>query len=235
MLELLCSGQIIDFKELSSNESDIKHLRSYGIIGTSGNNFDINIPVIGRYVAQEMAKTEKRSFLYKIIESEKRESWLNRRIEEIVCDIRILEKVIRDLNSHSLFGINSFPEADDFCRASICNNKDSFSNFMNLLSRCFVESIEAFGRSINKNKYFWEEIKSTYPDLWEVLQRIKVYRNERDHLELNTSNNSKFLEYISDDFEGKLFSSVPDPYFVIQQRILDRLLLSIQIELEKLS
>ena len=84
-----------------------------------------------------------------------------------------------------LFGENSFPEADRFVNVGPVSNEPEFENFFNICNRCFVESIEKYGKSLGKKKYFWNEIKSTYPALFDVLHRIKVYRHSSDHLELN--------------------------------------------------
>jgi len=47
--------------------------------------------------------------------------------------------------------------------------------------------------------------------------------------------NGDFLAFIKEDFEGKSFSNINDPYFVLQQRILDRLLLGILQEIDKIN
>lgn len=235
MFELLATGQELEFKQLSRETSYLKHLLDYGLVEVSSNNYSIKIPVIGKRVAIDSANSEKRNLIYPIVVSDKRSSWLNRRKEEILNDIRVFEKLIKDAKKTMLFGVNSFPEADSFKDIIVSTSKESFSYFVNVLSRCFVESIESYGKELNKQKYFWNEIKDEYPSLWPVLHRIKVYRNERDHLDLTTKVNEDFLAYLKEDFEGKSFSNIDDPYFVIQQRILDRLLLGILQETDKIN
>ncbi len=235
MLELLSSGQVIEFIELSEGESYIQHLIKYGIVVQSNNQYCSRIPVIDQHVGQELARKEKRHLIYKLVPEEQRFSWLTRRLEEIVTDIRVLERIIQRNNGVVIFGNSSFPEADRFKEICVVNNKDKFVSFVNICNRCFVESIDYHGRSIGNNQYFWNEIKNNYPTLHSILHKIRVYRNEVDHLELSNSVNDQYLIFIKEDLEGKIPSQVTELYFLLQQRILDGLLYNIQVEISRIS
>jgi len=126
MFELLATGQELEFKQLSAESSYLKHLLDYGLVETTMTGYSIKIPVIGRRVAIDSASAEKRNLIYPIVVSEKRVSWLNRRKEEILNDIRILEKLIKDASKLALFGVNSFPEADTFKDLTVSTSKESF-------------------------------------------------------------------------------------------------------------
>ena len=54
--ELLASGQLLDLRE--AGEKNIKHLVAYGIVGQNNGDYLITIPVIGKYVGNELAKSE---------------------------------------------------------------------------------------------------------------------------------------------------------------------------------
>ncbi|WP_320169397.1 hypothetical protein [Maridesulfovibrio sp.] len=235
MLELLSSNQMVDFIDLAEGETYIKHLKNYGILKEENQEYLPMIPVVCKYVGTELARREKRQLVFKIIETKHRESWLKRRVEEIKSDIRMLERIISNLNGTILFGVNSFPEADRFSNVTVAENIDSFTAFINVCYRCFVESIDIYGRSINKQKYFWEEVKTTYPNLFHVLHKIRVYRHERDHLQLNNNVSEQLITFLDNDLEGKNPSQVEDFYFVLQQRILDSFLYELQIVINKLS
>ena len=236
MLELLASQQVSQFVEFSAINDYIKHLKSYGLLDyDSYGNPQIAMPVIKRYVAVELAIKEGRNSILKIIDVDSRANWLEHRKHSILRDIRMLEKLIQSKSLNSLFGINSFPEADEFNKMEVVSSPDLFVSFINTCNRCFVESIEAFGRSIGQSDYFWNAIKAQFEGLHYALNRIKVYRNERDHLVLNNNTNEKFLEYMSIDLEGQKASQVQDLYFLLQQRVLDGLLTGIQIEMNKYS
>ena len=153
-------GQINDFVELANYPEFTKHLESYGLL-----NYDefrlpkVAIPVVGRYVGLEFANREGRKNIYRIVEQNYREPWLQKRLGSILHDFRFLEKLIQKAGVSLLFGANSFPEADAFANIKVCECEDNFDVFINTCNRCFVELIENFGRSIGKPDYFWNEIK----------------------------------------------------------------------------
>jgi len=235
MFELLASNQILDFNELAENSTYVKHLTNYGIVRKDNNIFSPTIPVVLKYVGAELARKEGRLLISKIVEEKNRDKWIIRRKEEILIDVRVLERIIKKNNTPALFGIGSFPEPDEFMKIAVVKVKNEFSSFINTCNRCFVESIDLYGTSLKKKDYFWKEIKQTYPDLFLALHRVRVYRNERDHLELNTSVNDQFIKFIEDDLEGRPPSQIDDLYFVLQQRVLDCLLLGIQAEISRFS
>ena len=218
-----------------AGEKNIKHLVAYGIVGQNNGDYLITIPVIGKYVGNELAKSEGRSFVYKIIDHNSRETWLERRKEEIITDLRALEKITKSNNLPLIYGTTSFPEADEFLRTTVVGSQNEFSSFINTCYRCFVEPIDSYGALINKNKYFWDEINNTYPNLFDALHRIRVYRNERDHLKLNETVNEQFLAFRKIDLEDHIPSQVEDLYFILQQRVLDAFLRGIQSEITKIS
>ena len=235
MLELLSSGQMIDFMEYSEGESYIRHLINYGIVDTKNDEYYSTIPVISQHVGMELARQDGRQMIYKIVPEEHRTSWMTRRVEGIITDLRVLERIIRRHSGIVLFGVPSFPEADHFKSIKLANSQDEFSSFINTCNRCFVESIDIYGNSIGKGKYFWKEIKNTYPFLFEVLHRIRIYRHEKDHLNLNKPVNEKYIDFLNEDLEGRTPSQVKDFYFVLQQRIKNSLLYNVQIEITRIS
>lgn len=233
MFQLLASGQTSDFVELSAAVEFTKHLYNYGLVEKDSSGTPvIKMPVAGRYVALELAKKEKRTSLYKIIETERRGEWITQRMKSIVRDIRQLEMAIRSTNKDKLFGENSFPEAEKFAGIKPVNNQEEFEVFFNTCNRCFVESIENYGKSIGKGNYFWTEIKQQYPALFEVLYRIKIYRHSGDHLVLDPGVASKYKEFWADDTQG--FNDVNEQFFVIQQKLLEKFLSAIQVELSSI-
>lgn len=236
MLELLASEQISDFVELSSQQEFTKHLESYGLVAYDNyRNPRIAIPVIGRYVGIELARKEGRRSIIKIIEPEIRYSWLEQRKMAILRDLRILEKLIQNQKIPSLFGPNSFPEADVFNEIKVVNSKNDFTAFINTCNRCFVESIENYGKSKKDTQYFWSTIEKVYEGLFFALDRIKTYRNEQNHLALNENANKKLLNYLNFDLENQKPGMYKELYFVLQQRVIDGLLTGIHIETNKLN
>ena len=234
MFELLASGQTSDFVELATAAEFTKHLYSYGLIAKDANNKPfVNMPVAGRYVAMELARKENRSSLYKLIDKDKRSEWVKQRVQALIRDIRQLEMAIHSENKTKLFGENSFPEAEKFAAVTPVSTDEQFQYFFNVCYRCFVESIENYGKSIGKTDYFWVDIKTAYPNLFEVFHRIRVYRHSGDHLRLNATVAAKYKEFWDEDVAD--ITELTEQYFVIQQRLLENFLSSIQIELENIS
>lgn len=230
MLELLASGQTSDFLELESNSDYTKHLYAYGLIAKDEYQQPyVKMPVAGRYIALEYAKQEKRTTLFKIINTEKRSDWVKNRSDRIIQEMRRLENIIQRDSLCKLFGDNSFPEADKFIKITSVSNEKEFNYFFNVCNRCFVESIDNYGASINKPKYFWNEIKSNYPVLFDVLTKIRVYRNSEDHTLLIPQVAKKYEEYWEDDTKG--IADVNEQRFAVQQRILEQFLTALQIEI----
>ena len=78
-------------------------------------------------------------------------------------------------------------------------------------------------------KYFWNEIKNSYPALHAVLHRIKVYRHSQDHLSLNPDVAQKYKAFWDED--TKEIADSDEQRFAIQQKVLENLLTAIQIEI----
>ena len=233
MFELLASGQKADFVELASMTDLSKHLYSYGLVAKDENNVPfVKMPVAGRYVAMELAKKENRKSLYKLVEESKRHEWLEQRIKSIIRDIRQLETAIRSSGKNKLFGENSFPEAERFAELTPVTKTYELQNFFNVCNRCFVESIENYGASIGKPKYFWNEIKTDYPVLFETLERIKVYRHSEDHLKLNPTVSTKYISFFNEDTKG--FDTEKEQKFAIQQKLIENFHAAIQIEISSI-
>lgn len=236
LFELLATGQELEFSEQSRESSLIAHLCSYQLIRRGNIGYEVNIPVIAQRVALDSMRKDGRELLYPLINIVERSSWLKRRIEEIATDFGVLERLVsQGAKPLKLFGANSFPEGVRLSETRVVTDKDGFSVFINTLNRCFVESIERYGKDIGSQNYFWNDVKISYASLWPVLHRIKVYRNDVDHLHLNPATTQAYFDFLNSDFEGKQFSQISEPYFLLQQRILDRLLLAIQREIESCS
>ena len=230
MFEMLASGQTSDFIELASMVEYTKHLYNYGLIAKDKRGTPyVKMPVAGRYVAMELAKKENRRSLYKIIDKSKRRDWVPQRMKSIVRDIRQHETAIRGAKKDKLFGENSFPEAEKFAGIIPVSSETEFEAFFNICNRCFVESIENYGKSIGKSDYFWKEIKVAYPSLHAVLHRIKVYRHSQDHSSLHPDVAQKYREFWDEDTKG--ISDPDEQRFAIQQKTLENFLTAVQLKI----
>ena len=235
MFELLATGRVHDFVELSAHPEYVRHLQEYGLLGVEVNGLPkVSIPVVGRYVALEEARRMGRQSLIYIVPPQNRTVWLKRRTIAIIMDMGEIQR-LATLNSRpSLFGPNSFPESHRFAQVSVASDENGFESFINCCNRCFVESIESFGAHINKPKYFWKEVASAFPALFDALHRIKVYRHNRMHIRLKPDVEQVLRDYLQRDLEGRDPRHVDDLWFVLQQAVLDALLAGLQVEISKL-
>jgi len=236
MLELLASGQVHDFSELAAHLEYTKHLKAYGLLGESSFGIpSVAIPVVGRYVAMELARREGRQTLLRVVPRVDRGEWISKRKRSILDDFRLLGRVTMSANLLPIFGANSFPCADQFSAITVVDTATDFAQFANVCNQCFVEAIENYGASFGKKKYYWEDVKQAYPGLWYALQRIKMYRHESMHLSLTKSASDGLLAYLNQDLEGHRPNALHDSYFILQQCVLDGLLTGIQIEIDRAS
>lgn len=228
MLEILSAGQTDDYIELASASEFVQHLNAYGLICTKNNIPQISMPVAEKYIAIEYARREKRKAPYKLVDKEKRQSWITHKVGIIIDTLRDLEKNIIMKKRPLLFGINSFPEAEKLKKIKEVVDADSFSNFINTLYRCLVESVNNYGKSNGDTKYLENTICMNYPILFRTLDKIKEYRNERDHLLLTEYHQNKLNSYLMEDLEA--FDRQEDKFYCIQQKILVELIVSIYSE-----
>lgn len=235
MFELLATGRVHDFVDLSTHPEYIRHLQEYGLLGSEVTGLPkVSIPVVGRYVALEEARRSGRQSLTYIVPPDDRTVWLNRRTTAIIADMGEIQRLSVPNSTPSLFGPNSFPESHRFAQVAVASDENGFESFINCCNRCFVESIESFGNHISRSRYFWTDVASAYPALWDALHRIKVYRHNRMHIRLKPDVEQVLRDYLHRDLEGRDPRQVEDLWFVLQQAVLDALLAGLQVEISKL-
>jgi hypothetical protein len=236
LLEMLASGQVVDVMDLSDEPEYTRHLKEYGLLKIDDVGRPLfAIPVVGQHIGNELARRERRRLVRVIVKFAERERWVRRRTEMITREIRELCRVAAAKALPSLYGDISFPETERFLGVPVVSTNDEFVTFINICNRCLVESIERNGKFQGKNNYYWTIVKSAYPDLWDGLQRIKVYRNNDLHLELTTTAEAELKRYVDNDLEGRRLAQVSEVFFVFQQSVLDGLLLGVQCELNRYS
>lgn len=236
MLEWLATGNEADFHDFASDGNQIRHLRDYGLINPSAEGrAKIEIPVLARHILEERRKTDKGADRQYIVPKDSRERWLRNRLDRIGTDIRRLDKLGSGRGKSGLYGANGFPEAEKLFAVSCVHDQSTLENFLNAFNRCLVEPVEAMGKSLSIRDYFWNDVKVAYPDLWEALLRIKVYRNEAMHIELTSRVSQQLSDMKAKDFMGADPAAIPEHHFVIQQKVMDGLFVAILVEMDRLS
>lgn len=235
LLEFLSIGAVQDFIDLSTDPMSITHLKNYGLLSYENNMPKIEIPVVASYISRMTAKEQGSQLAHPIIPIGQREKWLSDNIRSIISYMRQLEAVINTNGTPLLFGSNSFPQADKLLEIPVANAESGFKVFISTLSNCFVESIENYGKSIKKSSYFWNEIKSAYPHVFDALLRVKAYRNRSEHLKLIPQMQETVNHFLYLDLEGKPICEVHDSNFILQQCTIENLKVAISVEISNLS
>ena len=235
LLNLLSVRDFQEFLHRATEPMMVKHLKNYGLLVYEDNKPQIGIPVVASYVRSVLAKKQGTQMGRTIVPPEQREIWLANGVKSVISYMRQLEVAIRTSGTASLFGSNSFPEADKLLEVPVAQSENEFKAFISTFSNCFVESIQNYGKSIHKSNYFWEDIKDTYHLLFDALLRVKAYRNWCEHLRLNPEMQKHVDRYLRTDLEGRRFCDVDEPWFVLQLCVLEELKISISLEISTLS
>ena len=232
----VAKGNLADVYELVVDPNATTHLNNYGLLRRDDTGRpSISIPVLERFVQLQEARDKGEQTLSIIQPVLDRTKWLKTRKRQINDTLAELHQSIDRLKQPSMFGPNSYPESHRFFDLEIVSNETDFATFVNTCNRCFVESIESYGRSINKSHYFWEEIKSTYPALSMALRRIKIYRHNRVHIKLVNGAPDELHLFLSRDLAGRSPGGVPELWFQLQQCVLDDLLVGAFVEADRLA
>jgi hypothetical protein len=229
LLELLSTGREAEFRELIRYNSAAIHLHKYGIV-TNGAIPQITYEVLNDYVAEENARREGRATKFYTIPLGERDVFAQQRIRSIVEDMRTLETSAREAGHPSLFGLNSFPEADKLLNINPPCDEKTLSSALTPLYRSFVESVDNYGTENKIKNYFWGIIKTYYPLLQDALLRIRLYRHQAQHLELKPNVQEQLNHFLSKDLEGDV-THKPERYWIQFQRVLDELHRALQIEI----
>ncbi|TLS17961.1 MAG: hypothetical protein FDZ72_11665 [Betaproteobacteria bacterium] len=232
-LESLAVGDYQGFQQAALHSKACAHLFRYGVVSAPEHPY-VTYSVLGDYVAIENARREGRPWRIRLIEEPDRASFIVLRLREIAEDMRDLERLGKTSGLPLLFGPNSFPEADRLRDVPVVDSAQTLGAALNILNRCFVESIDRYGNSISEPKYFFSILKDKYPSLFDALRRIRVYRNNEHHLELLPGVEATLREYLERDLDEALAIS-DQKHWAIFQRCLDELILAIQRELSRLA
>lgn len=235
LLEKLAAGDILHFTKATSTSTAGVYLHKYGIVGEVNGTPYITINVVAEYLAYEDARKNDRPTFFPIVAPEDRKDFLRTRIDNIINDMRLLEKKIKGRTYlPSLFGPNSFPFADRLVKIEEPTTWDSFDKNIDPFHLAFVESIDVYGASTGKRDYFWKDIKSAYPVLQKALHRIRLYRINSNHLAILNTVSPQLEAFLSEDLSGT-GAEIPERHWVLFQRSIDELFRGIQFEDSRIS
>lgn len=232
MLELLAIGNTADFNELARDSGMVRHLRSYGLLDTSDPyQPQLRIPVLRKFIASKWQQNNSESWDRYVVPMGRRKDYVANRVRSITRDIRFAEKRFILSSLPSLYNSAGPNEAERFAGLEPVTDEISLTAFLNQANRSLVEPIDKEGDRLGNKKYFFLEIKATYPALWNALNRIRAYRNSFMHIQLNETAKAEYDRYLKEDLASRRVDDVPDGFFRLQSAVLDGLIIGIQAEL----
>ena len=236
LLTELVSGNLADVYELAVAPRFTAHLNNYGLLRRSDTGRpSLSIPVLEKFLQQSVAREKGLQTVPAIQLAHERPDWLAKRVISINDNLEYLQEAIDKAGRPKLFGVNSYPESHKFFDVDVVDTEQDFASFINTCNRCFVESIEVYGKSINSPKYFWDVVMGEYPELAHALRRIKVYRHHRVHIKLQGAAVEEMRFFLDRDLNGRQPSTEPELWFLLQQCVLDDLLVGILLEIDRLT
>jgi len=238
VLTEIANGNLADMWDFVTDPTYTSHLKNYGLLRTTPTGRPvISIAAFERALRSVDRDGRRKAPVVEVQPVEKREFWLRNRKEQINHHLQTLESLIDNARPKlpSLFGPNSYPRSREFFDIQVVTDESDFQSFINVCNLCFVESIDAYGRSNGSSHAHKQKILQTFPELSDALDRIRLYRHSRVHLKLDAPVNAKVLEFRERDLTGLRPTQVQDLWFTLQQRVLDELLNGILIEIDKLS
>jgi hypothetical protein len=148
---------------------------------------------------------------------------LKSKISEISVLVKDSDGYMYNHDGIGWFEDTGIPELERLLEIPLAKNNESFRTFIDSLNKSLVEALEHNAKIKGKKKYFWNEFKDQYPSLFDVLNKIKTYRNKSNHLKLDDMNKLKYFQYLQDDLNGFLPEFAKDGYIIIQENIITEL------------
>lgn len=234
MLEFLASDNIVDFNDLSDEVDLIRHLKSYGLVDFSKPyEPTFKIPVIKGYIAAKWRRrTGIKSHRY-IVPAHRRQEFVSGRTSSILREMRLAERRFSSWSLAAIYGGSGPAEAEIFASSKVCTSREEAVAFLNQANRSLIEPIDKMGRSLALDKYFFNAFKASYPSLWPALNRVRAYRNQLLHLELNSIAEAQYESYLGTDFDGETPAEIDDGWFQLQSAILNGIVIGLQAELAR--
>ncbi len=151
--------------------------------------------------------------------------------KELKDDIAEMQKRVKDLDTEmeEIFGLNWLLDGQilnepKLKSLELATNQEKFSNFTKLLNASLVEVIQKVGKTQEINNYFFNEFKANFPQLFDALNRLRVYRNSMQHNDLDEKNLNAYKEYVEKDLNGQFPEFIENGYLYLQRVIIKEIL-----------
>jgi len=230
MAELLACGDERSFNALAEEPAWTAHLRGYGLISTArGARPKFNFPAIARYIQNRRMRASGSQIPMRLVEPTERQGYVLRLLQQYVSQARTLMSLIKRKKLHNLFGDDIVVEPEKMVIAPVAESEANFAEFCRLVYRGCVEGCLPMWQQKSS------DLKAFHPDLFEALNRIRIYRHLHQHKELVPAVQRQLGEFLEHDLGGRHPNEIPDGWFALQQRCLDGLFNASEYEISRYS
>jgi hypothetical protein len=94
------------------------------------------------------------------------------------------------------------------------------------MNQTFVGPID----KLNGKGFFHNEMRRSFPHLFEAFTRTRLLRHNADHLRLRQNVESELARMLDSDLFGARLTTLKEPWFMLQQICLDETFAAIQYE-----
>lgn len=145
--------------------------------------------------------------------------WLSTKMKTIIGLINKVDERLKDSSDKGWLGDSVIPNINALQTVPLASSEDSFKTFITAANISITESIEAV-----KKNYFWNEFKTICPSLlFHILEKIRMYRNFCNHIEIDEKYKSKFYQFLDEDLAGRLPYFIDNGFLYLQIKLLEDL------------
>lgn len=162
--------------------------------------------------------------------------------KNLQMDIKALLKQAKKMNDYMIDynGVGWLYEGDVYNEfkldaLKVAKNFKEFTSFTTILYSSIGEVIPANGKKYKLNNYYNNGFKEDFPNIWEAIERLRVYRNSECHKDLDQMTSESYNLFINKDLNGSFPEFLnKEVYKFLQYKIMKELLLAIEKTLKDL-
>ncbi|WP_142830087.1 hypothetical protein [Planococcus soli] len=159
---------------------------------------------------------------------------LKKDLLELISVIKMLDSEIEDHTGIPWLIKGVIHGESEILNTKVTSSKDQFATFAKNLNMAIYECLESHGHNNGMRNYFHEEFKKDFPELYNAINRNRLYRNYYEHRDLTDLNHNRFLEYVKLDTNGRFPELFEGGFKVVQYIIITELLKAIKITGEEI-
>ena len=154
-------------------------------------------------------------------------------LKKIIDEFYLFDQKQKELNRKTWLSSNEkiAQDHESFERIPFVRNRNDYEIMLTAVNKFLFESLKEKYRA----SYFFGDFKRYYPELFNFINKNRLYRNAVQHTRLDNKDDRKQLaEYLDKDTSGKYPGLINKGYAAMQYLLLNELLSSLRNEKDKL-